>query len=222
MSGYIVLDMAGDLTFETILPQLSGDDVKLGDLKKMAKEIKRDHDLAMQLWATQEVHPRMMATLIFDTKLITQEFIDELIVDLDVHGSGDRLKIAEWLLANQLMKTKKTKALLDSWQDAEAPLLRHLFWYHQGRMRWVGQTPPENTVDLLAALESNMASAEPEVQWAMNFTAGHIGIHDAQHRQRCIDLGERLGLYKDEKVAPNCTPNYLPEFIRIEVEKLQA
>ena len=28
-----------------------------------------------------------------------------------------------------------------------------------------------------------------------------------------------VGLYKDEKVAKNCTPSYLPEFIRIEVAK---
>jgi hypothetical protein len=36
---------------------------------------------------------------------------------------------------------------------------------------------------------------------------------------RCIKLGKALGLYKDEHVAKNCTPSYLPEFIRIEVAK---
>lgn len=57
-----------------------------------------------------------------------------------------------------------------------------------------------------------MADAEPEVQWAMNFCAGQIGIHEPHFRSRCIKLGEALGLYKDERVAKNCTPNYLPEF----------
>ena len=32
-------------------------------------------------------------------------------------------------------------------------------------------------------------------------------------------MGKTLGLYKDEPVAKNCTPSYLPEFIRIEVAK---
>jgi hypothetical protein len=32
-------------------------------------------------------------------------------------------------------------------------------------------------------------------------------------------IGENTGLYKDEKVAKNCTPNYLPEFIAIQVSK---
>ena len=63
------------------------------------------------------------------------------------------------------------------------------------------------------------ANELPEVQWAMNFTAGHIGIHELEFRSRCVNIGEKLGLYKDQKVPKGCTPNYLPEFIRIEVEK---
>jgi hypothetical protein len=30
---------------------------------------------------------------------------------------------------------------------------------------------------------------EPEVQWAMNFTAGWIGVYDEKYRTRCIKLG---------------------------------
>lgn len=54
----------------------------------------------------------------------------------------------------------------------------------------------------------------------MNFTAAQIGIFQEEYRSRCIALGERKGLYKDEKVAKNCTPNYLPKYIAIQVTKL--
>ena len=60
----------------------------------------------------------------------------------------------------------------------------------------------------------------PEVQWAMNFTAAQIGIFEEKYRSRCVALGERIVLYKDEIVAKNCTPNYLPKFIAIQVGKL--
>ncbi|SDF59140.1 hypothetical protein SAMN04487996_111216 [Dyadobacter soli] len=53
----------------------------------------------------------------------------------------------------------------------------------------------------------------------MNFTAGWIGIYDKQYRDRCVALGLKTGLYKDEKVSKGCTPNYLPEFITIESYK---
>ncbi len=98
--------------------------------------------------------------------------------------------------------------------------LRRLFWYHQARLRWTGKKPPENTGYLLDSLEKSMANAEPGVQWAMNFCAGQIGIHEPNFRNQCVKLGEKTGLYRDSPVARNCTPSYLPGFIRIEVEKL--
>ena len=119
------------------------------------------------------------------------------------------------------MKDKAIVALMQTWQDHSSDVLRRLFWYHQARLRWVGQTPPDNTAELLKTLEKKLSKEEPDVQWAMNFCAGQIGVHDPGFRARCIKLGEKTGLYKDEKVAKNCTPSYLPEFIRIEVAKRQ-
>ena len=58
---------------QEIFAQITQDNAKLGDLRKIAKEIKRDHDLAMELWQTGHYHPRMLACLIMDKKLLTQE-----------------------------------------------------------------------------------------------------------------------------------------------------
>ena len=110
--------------------------------------------------------------------------------------------------------------MLVSWETSESPLQRRLFWYYQARLRWTGQTPPPNTEALLDALELRLAEEVPEVQWAMNFTAGQIGTYQPEHRARCVALGERTGLYRDDVVAPGCTPSYLPDFIRIQVDKL--
>ena len=134
----------------------------------------------------------------------------------------ERNQLSDWFLANQLMKSKKTIAFLESWQDADSPIKSRLFWYHQARLRWRGQRPHDNTLDLLASLERDLETAEPAVQWAMNFCAAWIGIYEPELRGRCVELGEKLGLYSDEKPVKGCTPNYLPEFIRIEVAKREA
>ena len=204
---------------QDLLTQLSEPTVKYGDIKKIAKEIKKDHDLALKLWASERYFPRLLAVLIMDKKQLSQDLIHRLAEDIRNHDPDQRAQIADWLMANQLMKDKKTIALLESWQGASSPILRRLFWYHQARLRWMGKTPPPNTADLMKSLEADLKDAEPEVQWAMNFAAGWIGIHEPKYRARCIKLGERLGLYKDEPASRDCTPNYLPEFIRIEVSK---
>ena len=204
-----------------IYSQISKEGTKLGDLRKIAKEIKRDHNLAMELWSTKEFFPQQLAILIMDKRLLTQDVIDQLDKDIRHHEHANRNQLTDWLMANQLTKDKKTIALMESWEHSKSAIQRRIFWYYQARLRWMGQTPPPNTKDLLASIEARIAEEAPEVQWAMNFTAAWIGIHQPEYRSRCVALGENLGLYKDEPVSRGCTPNYLPEFIRIEVAKLK-
>ncbi len=202
-----------------VLSQITAADTKLGDLKKLAAKIKRDHELASELWKTKQYFPRMLAVLILDKAQLSEKDIQNLATDMLQHEESECTQLADWMMANQLTKNKKQTLLLEQWESHPSAVLRRLFWYHQARLRWMGKTPPDNSESLLTSLEKNMASAEPIVQWAMNFCAGQIGIHEPAYRSRCIKLGEKLALYKDDIVAKNCTPSYLPEFIRIEVAK---
>ncbi len=204
---------------QEIHSQISKEGTKLGDLRKIAKEIKKDHSLALELWSTGEFFSRQLAILIMDKKLLTQDFIDQLDKDMQNHEYDERTHLADWLMANQLARDKKTIGLIECWEHSSSVIQRRIFWYYQARLRWTGQTPPNNTDDLLSSIEKKMTKAEPEVQWAMNFTAAWIGIFDPAYRSRCVAIGEKTGLYKDEVVLKGCTPNYLPEFIKIEVNK---
>lgn len=82
----------------------------------------------------------------------------------------------------------------------------------------MGQIPPHSG-ELLTLIEQRIVDEEPEVQWAMNFTAGWIAVYEKEYRDRCITLGEKTGLYKGKMVSKGCTPEYLPEFIAIESNK---
>lgn len=204
-----------------IYTRIDSKTTKLGDIRKIAKEIKKDHELAMELWSTGEFLPRQLAILIMDKKLLSQKLIDTLDKDIQKHPMDERTQLIDWLMANQFTKEKNTIALMESWEQSPSALQRRIFWYYQARLRWTGKTPPSNTENLLASIEARIEKEKPEVQWAMNFTAGQIGIHQPEHRARCIAIGERTGLYKDEVVPKGCTPNYLPEFISIEAAKLK-
>ena len=213
--------MASSARANEIKAQVEGV-TRAGDLKRLAKELGTDHELAMELWASGQLPARRLAVLILDKARLTQELVDRLARDAEEHEHGDRVGLFDWLMANQLMKSAGGKALLSSWEASASPLQRRLFWYYQARLRWTGQAPPRNTEALLEALERGLAEEVPEVQWAMNFTAGQIGTYQPEHRARCIALGERTGVYRDEVVPAGCTPNYLPDFIRIQVDKLAS
>lgn len=203
---------------ENILLQINSK-TKLGDLREIAKDIKKDHELAMELWTIGEYLLRLLAILIMDKKLLSQEDLNKLDQDMQTHTFDERIYLMDWLMANQLTKDKKTIALIESWENSPSALQRRVYWYYQARLRWTGQAPPDNTAALLSKIEANIMQEEPEVQWAMNFTAGWIGVYDEKNRARCIKLGEVTGLYKGDMVSRGCTPDYLPEFIAIEVGK---
>jgi len=202
-----------------ILSQIDAN-TKLGDLRKIAKEIKKDHELAMELWSTGGFLARQLAILIMDKKLLSQEVINQLDADIQSHDFEERNHLIDWLMANQLSKDKKTISLIESWENSPSALQRRIFWYYQARLRWMGNTNHANTEELLNAIEAKMLDEQPEVQWAMNYTAGQIGKWQEEFRARCIAIGEETGLYKDEVVPRGCTPSYLPKFIPIEVAKL--
>jgi len=203
---------------ENILGRINST-TKLGDLRKIAKEVKKDHALAMELWASGAFLPRQLAILIMDSKLLLQELIDTLAKDMQAHPAKEREQLMDWLMANQLAKDKRMTGLMLTWEQSPSALQRRIFWYCQARLRWMGQAPPDNSADLLAAMEARIMTEEPEVQWAMNFTAGWIGVFEPKYRARCIALGEKTGLYKGDMVSKGCTPDYLPEFIAMEAGK---
>jgi 3-methyladenine DNA glycosylase AlkD len=203
---------------ENILGQINSK-TKLGDLRKIAKDIKKDHELAMELWSTEKFLPRQLAILIMDNKLLSQDLISKLDKDMQDHPLDERTQLMDWLMANQLSKDRKTITLMESWKNSSSSLQRRIFWYYQARLRWLGQTPPPNTEELILAIEKEIENEEPEVQWAMNFTAGWIGVFDKKCRTRCIEVGKKTGLYKGKMVSKGCTPDYLPEFIAIESSK---
>ncbi|MBB3701432.1 DNA alkylation repair protein [Flammeovirga yaeyamensis] len=205
---------------QSIYDQINSDKTKLGDIKKLAKEIKKDHEMALELWTIPEFFPRQLAILILDKAKLDQEVINQLDKDIqEQHPQKEKTQMIDWLMANQLTKNKKLIGLMESWEDSPSALQRRLFWYYQARLRWTGKTPPSNSKELIDKLEADILNEPPEVQWAMNFTAAWIGIYEKEYRDRCISIGENIGLYKEEKAPKGCTPNYLPEFIRIETSK---
>lgn len=84
---------------ENILGQINSKTM-LGDLRKIAKDIKKDHELAMELWPTGKFLPRQLAILIMDNKLLSQDLINKLTRDMQDHPLNER---------NQLMCIFRSK-----------------------------------------------------------------------------------------------------------------
>jgi len=64
--------------------------VKIPQLRKLAKEIKKNHQLAQQLWATDIHEARILATMIDDPKQVTEGQIDKWVLDFETWDVCDQ------------------------------------------------------------------------------------------------------------------------------------
>jgi 3-methyladenine DNA glycosylase AlkD len=180
--------------------------VKMGDIRALAKKIKTNHELALELWDTENVDARFLATLLIDSKKITKEEINRLV------KSEKFAHVADWLYTNVIKPYPDNEALRVEWMQTKDIMQARAGWNLTSGA--VVRNP--DILDfpaLLDRIESEMPKAAPEVQWTMNNTLANIGINHPQYRERALSIGEKLGVYKDYPVSKGCTSPFAPIWI---------
>ncbi len=186
--------------------------VKMGDIRKLAAKIKTDHQLAKTLWETGNVEARLLATLVFDPKAFS-------IAELDALVKSERSAlIVDWLYSYVIKEHPDKELMRLQWlQDDDVMSLRLGWSLTSGRVVRAPEGLDLNA--LLNQIETEMPSASTEVQWTMNSTLAQIGINFANYRQRALDIGERLGIYRNFPVSKGCTSPFAPIWINEMVKR---
>ena len=186
--------------------------VSLGDIRKVAKKIKTDHELALALWETSNVDAQFLATLLIQPKKLSAKEIDRMVRSISF------VRVADWLIAYVVRQHPGKEALRRDWMTADDRWAARSGWDLTAER--VGKSPDGLDVPaLLDRIEAEMAGAKPEVQWTMNNTLANIGIHNPKLRKRAIAIGEKLGIYRDYPVSKGCTSPFAPIWINFMVSR---
>ena len=180
--------------------------VKMGDIRALAKKIKTNHALALELWKTENIEARMLAILILNPKQLSAAEIEEMV------SSEKFAWAADWFY-NYIIKGYEGKEQFrEKWMNSNDVMLARAGWsLTSGRV-----TRDAEGIDIPAVLdriESEMATAAPEVQWTMNTTLAQIGINHPSYRARALKIGEKLGIYRNYPVSKGCTSPFAPIWI---------
>lgn len=185
-----------------------GDDhgVNLGKLRAIAKRLKKDHDLARELWATGDSAARLLAILISRPKEFTESELDAMLREARTP------KVHDWLVTYVVKKSKHAESLRQKWFADEDPVVASAGWALTTDR--VAKNPDGIDLDgLLDVIEADVKDAPDRLQWAMNMCLGTIGIEHADLRKRAVDIGERLEVLKDYPTPPGCTSPYVPIWV---------
>lgn len=180
--------------------------VKLGDIRKVADTIKSNHELAKALWETGNIEARLLSTLIIVPKSLSTGELDSMV------RSERFTQVIDWLYAYVIKEYPDREKLRESWLLSDDPMTLRLGWsLTSGR---IARSPEGLDIPaILDRLEKEMPNAAPEVQWTMNSALAQIGINHPAYRERAINIGERLGIYRDYPVSKGCTSPFAPIWI---------
>jgi 3-methyladenine DNA glycosylase AlkD len=186
--------------------------VLLGDIRKLAKKIKTDHELAIKLWNTGNVEAQLLATLIIKPQSLSAVELDAMT------RSTTCAQVADWLNAYVVAHHPEKEPLREKWMKSKERWTARAGW-HLTASKVNKDADGLDLPGLLDRIEKEMPKAKPEVQWTMNNTLAAIGIKHARHRTRAIAIGETIGLYQDWPVSKGCTPPYVPVWVEAMVKR---
>lgn len=179
---------------------------KTADLRVLAKQIKTDHDLADELWATGGLDARFVATLIVKAKAFAPEKVEQWILD------ATYAHLADYVNTNVLKPHPDKESMRVRWMSSDVPTLSRAGWSLTTE-RVIKSPDGLDLNALLDRIEAEMATADPLPQWTMNYCLAEIGIRHPELRPRALAIGEKLGVYRDYKVSKGCTSPFAPIWI---------
>lgn|SRR5690606_18161886 len=194
-----------------------GDDhgVNLSKLRAIAKRLRTQQDLAVQLWQTGDTAARLLALLVSRPRAFARDELDTMLREARAP------KVHDWLVSYVVRKSPHAEDLRVAWLADPDPVVASAGWDLTAD-RVVKRPEGLDLAGLLDVVEAQMKDAPDRLQWAMNTCLAQIGIEHPEHRARALAIGERLRVLEDYPTPPNCTSPYAPTWIAEMVRRQEA
>lgn len=180
--------------------------INLTKLRAVAKRVKTQHELSVELWETEDPNARLLALLICSPRKFDGDSLDRML------RQSQSPKEQDWLVNYVVKKNKSAEELRTRWLADEDSNVASAGWALTSDR--VNKRPEGLDLSaLLDEIESSMRDAPERLQWAMNMCLAYIGIESPDHRERARQVGERLQVLKDYPTPPNCTSPFAPIWI---------
>ena len=186
--------------------------VKHGDIRILAKAIKTNHALGMELWETGNLDAQLLAILLLVPKSLSLSEMDKMVRSIRWTG------VADWFNSYIVKEYPEKESLRKKWMTSKDIMSARAGWsLTAGRV--VREPDGLDLPGLLDRIEKEMPKAKREVQWTMNTTLAQIGINHPALRKRALAIGEKLGILRDYPTPPGCTSPFAPIWINEMVKR---
>lgn len=187
--------------------EMVNDGVPMSQVRPIAKKLGKNHELGLELWNSDHYEAMILGSMILDPK------------DIDINEANQLIKkaihplLVDELSLGALRKISNRKELFKLWNEDSNPLIRRASWDLVVGLILDDQYTEPEVKHLLDLIEDRLVDSVEDEKWAMNRSLAEIGIKYEGFRPQVLELAERLGVYREMKVAKGCTSAYAPEWI---------
>ena len=161
--------------------------VPMADLRKFSKNIKKDNDLARELWISGYHEAMLLSVLIMDKKSVTLEYIEEIMNDVI---SWD---LCDHLCKNIIIKIKGYEDLIYKWSSSEK------LYYKRAAFTLIAsyvihnkKADDKSLNKMLQIIEENSDDDREHVKKAVLWALKEIGKKDMEWKDKAAKVSNKL------------------------------
>lgn len=176
--------------------------VSYGNLGKLKKAIRTDHDLALQLWETGNHDARVLATMVADPQRLDGRTLEAWARDLDNYVITDAFSTAA-------ARTPHARAKMARWTRSRKEWIGAAGWNVLARLALDDASLPETAFDeSLRAIEERIHAAPNRTRHSMNGALIAIGLRSPALRKKAVAAARRIGKVEVDHGETGCkTPD---------------
>jgi 3-methyladenine DNA glycosylase AlkD len=176
--------------------------VSFADLRKLAKHLDNDHELALKLWDSGNIDARLLATMVADPEKLTPSTVNKWMKDVDYYVLSDELAR---LISRSPMALEKMEQLMVSPKEYYRACGYAVL---ASALKEGVDVPDENCRRYLRSIEAEVHASANRARYAMNSAVIAIGAYKPALSDEARKTASRIGKVVVDHGATSCkTPD---------------
>jgi 3-methyladenine DNA glycosylase AlkD len=194
--------------------------MQIPEIRRIAKETGKNHELAMELWQTGIAEARILAGMVAEPEKLTEQQMDVMVNGIDSWDIGDQTCM------NLFEKTPHAWKKITEWSQREEEFVKRTACGLIAVLAWHDKTAPDNQfTQLFPVIEHGAQDPRKPVQKAVSWALRNIGKRNPTLNQKAIQLAQKIRQTNTKPakwIASDVTRELTSEAVQNRLQKQQT
>jgi 3-methyladenine DNA glycosylase AlkD len=160
---------------------------QMPELRKLAKETGKNHELALELWKTGIAEAQILASMVDEPEKVTEQQMEDWVKDVDSWDIGDQTCM------NLFEKTPFAWKKITEWSTRPEEFVKRTAFGLLACLAWHSKTAPDQQFTaLFPVIASGAMDERKSIQKAVSWALRNIGKRNTALNQAAIQLATEI------------------------------